>query len=903
MNVVDLITFRKTHMKFNKKLNLACVSVLSVTLLASCNGNSTTENTATVQNIPVAQQLKTTASAYTATTSTTTSNKSCVVVTTSTPIVPTSNISSSQWWSTANISFNVTNNCTDAVSLTNLDVKVKGISLNGGSNGLSFGSVAQSGQGPWSNVSTTVAGNDVDVIISTPACDGAYCSWAQLPVGQTRVFALNASYSGAINNVTVDSVAISSGNVDPITPTPTATVTTSPTPTATVTTSPTPPVVTTGTLTVNFVTDKSLTQVCAKLDTCPVIVTVLDPSTSKTLYTDTVDLNQQPTFSKSLGTLLAGNYTVAINATGLPNGATYVTSPNSGVIAVSASNTSTATVNFSYTAPAIPTYSLTLRAVNPNETSFKSTIALNAKVLDNTTSQTYTAIVPFGSAVTISNLSESHNYTVVSQGVANAATGDYYSGYYKSNLTISKDTIESLILTKVATNLDTVFTVTGLESNVVAPTLSLAANNSSNVNTQSFTTFYQYEPVSLVNGQTYKFESTLTATINVTTPTNYTLSSINPLVVTSGVTAVSVNYTKQSVTPSKFGKINATYWSAWGNNTSYDLTGGAYNSVVVDMPNIDSSYNVIITAFIVTDNGKYVLSTYNPGSQTASTGYYTADQVKNFVTTTKAQGRKVLVSLGGQYFTLTMRASNSTTDIANFVTQVENIIDTYGFDGLDLDLEGEALAQDIPSLAQAVMQVVNHYRNQGQEFWLTMAPEWVYVTPAMWGCNQYGGGSYASNGYISLTQAIGIDNISYIWPQTYNQGTGNGVCAPSQVKVVPTDGMDKFVAAMAWSLTTESGYTLSTKSQTEKMPMIPASKLVLGIPATLGAAGGGMNYVMTPTQISNSWSIMSSYGISIGGFMNWAADWDATAYSNANYNFTHTAWQTGKAVASTVGLQ
>jgi len=158
---------------------------------------------------------------------------------------------------------------------------------------------------------------------------------------------------------------------------------------------------------------------------------------------------------------------------------------------------------------------------------------------------------------------------------------------------------------------------------------------------------------------------------------------------------------------------------------------------------------------------------------------------------------------------------------------------------------------------------------------------------------------------VGLMQPLDIliGNISYIWPQTYNQGSGNGVCTPALVKVGPNDGMDTFVAGMAWSLTTESGYALSTNNQAEKMPMIPANKLVLGIPATLGAAGGGMMYVMTPALISSSWNIMASYGISIGGFMNWAADWDATPYSNSSYSFAHTAWQTGQAVATTIGLQ
>ena len=548
-------------MKFNKKLILACVPVLSVALLVSCNGNnessSNVSTTTIAKNIPVALQLKTAASAYAPTTSTNASaniatSTSCgVVVTAANPIV--SALNSTQWWSTANISFNVTNTCEAPISFTNLDVKVKGIALNNnGVSGLTIGSIAQSGQGPWSNVNTTTSGNDIDVVISTPACTGDYCSWAQLPAGQTRTFSLSTSASGPMNSLTVASISVD-GNVEPVTPTVTPTVT---------------PVIATGTLTIKYSTETSLTQECATATTCPVILKVLDPSTTQVLDTESFDLKTLANNSISLGTLLPGNYTIIVDASGLPAGSAYVTTPTSGVVAVSANNTSTASVNFSYTAPAAVMHSLTLSAVNPDANSFKSTTSLNAEVIDNTVNQTYTVSVPFGSTAKLSNFLESHTYTIVSQGVANAATGAYYSGYYLADQTINKDTTKVLTLTKVTPDLSTVFTVSGLESNVTAPTLSLAENSTGSTS-QSFTTFYQFEPVSLATG-TYKFLSSQAVTINVTNPTGYTLSSINPIVVTGGttpVTTVTVTYAKST------------------NNATYDFTskfqGGAGSTITL----------------------------------------------------------------------------------------------------------------------------------------------------------------------------------------------------------------------------------------------------------------------------------------------------------------------------------
>ena len=372
-------------------------------------------------------------------------------------------------------------------------------------------------------------------------------------------------------------------------------------------------------------------------------------------------------------------------------------------------------------------------------------------------------------------------------------------------------------------------------------------------------------------------------------------------VIKDDATVYSAAFIKQITPPAPTtSKVNATYWSLWGNNTSYNIAGGSYQSVAVDAPNIDASYNLIIASFIVTDlKGNYVLATSDPGAQTPQTPYYSDQQMIYMINQVKAQKRKVIISLGGQYFHLQMK---TIADKDNFVTQVEKIIDKYGFEGIDLDLEGSATSADTNLLAQGVMEVVSHYRNQEKEFLLTMAPEWLYISPARYGCGQWGSGSYANTFYIDLIRAIGVDNISYVMPQTYNQGPANGVCGNTQNKVSPTDGMDKFVAALAWSVTTESGLQVSTNGVSGTlMPLIPSSKFVIGIPATVGAAGGEMSYIMTPEQIVSAWNIMNNtYGVTAGGFMNWAADWDATPYANVTYNFTHKAWDTGRAIQSII---
>ena len=88
------------------------------------------------------------------------------------------------------------------------------------------------------------------------------------------------------------------------------------------------------------------------------------------------------------------------------------------------------------------------------------------------------------------------------------------------------------------------------------------------------------------------------------------------------------------------------------------------------MNKINSCYNVIITAFIVTDNkGDFELSLKDPGSQ--GDYYYSVDQMKQMINDAKSQGKKVLVSVGGEYFSYNMQTEEQKS---NFVTQIEEII-------------------------------------------------------------------------------------------------------------------------------------------------------------------------------------------------------------------------------------
>ncbi|OGV18755.1 MAG: hypothetical protein A2X47_01010 [Lentisphaerae bacterium GWF2_38_69] len=344
-------------------------------------------------------------------------------------------------------------------------------------------------------------------------------------------------------------------------------------------------------------------------------------------------------------------------------------------------------------------------------------------------------------------------------------------------------------------------------------------------------------------------------------------------------------------------KVNATYWCLWGGNTSYNIGGKQIVSHAIDLDKIDSSYNILIVAFIITDSNGNLYLAYDMNNPAHQQGLYNPDQVKGFIAIAKAEGRKVIVSLGGEKFHLSLKTE---AQKELFISQAEKIINEYGFDGLDLDMEAGSFSSDPALLGQAVNKIVSEYRNSGKTFYLTAAPEWCYIVPFAWGSGQWASHSLAGDFYMNIINTIGLSNFSYIWPQLYNQGSANGIIGKGNVRVTPADGMDKFMAAMTWAATTQEGYQANGSMGL----LIPSDKFALGIPATEGAAGGEMAYIATPSLISSAVNMVKSQGGDLAGFMNWSVDWDALKITDGQLTpgYTHEAWDTGRAVASALNL-
>jgi chitinase len=223
------------------------------------------------------------------------------------------------------------------------------------------------------------------------------------------------------------------------------------------------------------------------------------------------------------------------------------------------------------------------------------------------------------------------------------------------------------------------------------------------------------------------------------------------------------------------------YWENWNGANKF-----------VALKDVDPLYNVICIAFTAND-ANYDVS-FDP--------YDYSDEVfKSEIKTLQDEGRKILISIGGANGALNI-TSESEKDI--FVASVNEMIDYWGFDGLDIDLEGEESLnfEDIKIgdpgddrqvfLIEGLREILdNHKENNGERLLLTMAPETMYVHGALspwdneW--NKYKGA------YLPIIEAFKED-IDMMNVQLYNSGSMYGLDGSSGGEF--TQGTSDWVLAL-----------------------------------------------------------------------------------------------------------
>ncbi|MEU0381496.1 glycoside hydrolase family 18 protein [Streptomyces cyaneofuscatus] len=226
----------------------------------------------------------------------------------------------------------------------------------------------------------------------------------------------------------------------------------------------------------------------------------------------------------------------------------------------------------------------------------------------------------------------------------------------------------------------------------------------------------------------------------------------------------------------------------------------------------------------------------------AGLGGYTDAQFRADIKTKQAQGKNVIISIGGELGTVRVDNDASATAFAN---SVYALMQDYGFNGVDIDLENGLNAT---YMTKALRQLS---AKAGSGLVITMAPQTIDM--------QSTSGEYFKTA-LNIKDILTVVNMQY-----YNSGSMLGCDGK-----VYSQGSVDFLTALA-CIQLEGG--------------LDPSQVGIGVPASTRGAGSG--YVapsivnaaldcLTKGTNCGSFKPSKTYP-SLRGAMTWSTNWDATA--------------------------
>jgi chitinase len=272
------------------------------------------------------------------------------------------------------------------------------------------------------------------------------------------------------------------------------------------------------------------------------------------------------------------------------------------------------------------------------------------------------------------------------------------------------------------------------------------------------------------------------------------------------------------------------YWQNYAADTSANLR----------LRDVPAEYDVVAVAFAVADPKRAGAIRFAvDASLSEALGGYSNDDFTEDVKTLHADGRKVVLSVGGASDDVPIR---SEADGQAFAETAAGLMSEFGFDGIDIDLEHgitvAALASGLRELVAAKPRAL-----------ITMAPETVDLVP---------GGSY-----LKLIDDIS-DIITVVQTQFYNSGSMTGCDGESYEQ-----GDIDFVTALTCTL----------------LGHLRPDQISLGFPASKASAGSGY---IPPKAIGEALDCLTALrhcgnftpeeaAPALRGVMTWSVNNDASA--------------------------
>lgn len=339
------------------------------------------------------------------------------------------------------------------------------------------------------------------------------------------------------------------------------------------------------------------------------------------------------------------------------------------------------------------------------------------------------------------------------------------------------------------------------------------------------------------------------------------------------------------------GSSSSSSGGSSGSNGSRIISGYWHNfdngSGVIPIADVSDAYNAINVSFAEPT-----------GAAAGEIGFvldplFNEQEFIDGIQAKQAAGKKIIISIGGANGQVRLE---STLARDNFVSSMIEIIDRYGFDGLDVDFEGHSLELNagdvdfrnpttpvIVNLIDALKALKAHY---GESFMLTMAPETFFV---QLGYSFYGGSCSGcdrrAGAYLPVIHAM-RDDLDWLQVQHYNSGAIIGLDDQYH-----TMGVADFHIAMADMVLT--GFNVGGNPD-YYFPPLRQDQVLIGLPANVNAGGGFTSVGEVHTALNclvklqgcTTYTPHTETGwTGLGGLMTWSINWDK--FNNFEFSTEH----------------
>ena len=318
------------------------------------------------------------------------------------------------------------------------------------------------------------------------------------------------------------------------------------------------------------------------------------------------------------------------------------------------------------------------------------------------------------------------------------------------------------------------------------------------------------------------------------------------------------------------------YWQGWDNTQARFIP---LNQVDDDWDVINISFAEPVTPGSTNGKMKFEISGLSSS--------YTINDFKQDVKDLQARGKKVVLAIGGYegYFSLKDDAG-----VNQFVSDIKGIVDEYGFDGIDIDLEQTSVqllstdndinnptSPNVICFNRAIRTICESY---GKDFILSWAPETWYMQKGYQyyaGSSKWGAPDQRCGSYIPMIHNL-RDITTFVQVQLYNSGQIMGLDGGQYGM-----GNKESIIAMCEMLLQgfEVGGGGTSSNPAGFFTALRPDQVVIGLPASTGAANSGQ---VSNADIQSAFTTLNNKYPGLRGIMSWSINWDNSINNNGFVN-------------------